>query len=101
DRNVTGVQTCALPICAKRGLQILRELKSNPHRVSMLIPISQREFIVSVSTDTQKLVQFNTNSYTVADRTNNGSFILDAETDGAPISYQLHEIDEPNEISLF
>lgn len=86
---------------AKRGLQILRELKSNPHRVSMLIPISQREFIVSVSTDTQKLVQFNTNSYTVADRTNNGSFILDAETDGAPISYQLHEIDEPNEISLF
>lgn len=78
---------------AKRGLQILRELKNNPHRVSLLIPISQSDIIIELLTDTQKVIQFNTADYTDADRTNNGSFILDENLDGKPIAYRKLEKD--------
>lgn len=86
---------------AKRGLLILRELKNNPHRVEFLIPISQSNMTIEVQTDTQKLVQFNTADYTVSNRTSNGSFILDESIDGMPTSYQVLEIQNPSEISLF
>ena len=78
---------------AKRGLQILRELKTKPHRIQFMIGISQNKSLVNLLTDTKKLVQINPDDYTVSDRHNNGSFVLDTSRDGKPVSYYLSDND--------
>lgn len=78
---------------AKRGLQILRELKTKPHRIQFMIGISQNKSLVNLLTDTKKLVQINPDDYTVSNRHNNGSFVLDTSRDGKPFSYYLSDND--------
>lgn len=73
---------------AKRGLLVLRELKNNPHRVSLLIEVVDNDETITVLTNKDKEFYLKPNSYNVSDRYSNGSFILDEETDGTPISYR-------------
>lgn len=73
---------------AKRGLLVLRELKNNPHRVSLLIEVVDNDETITILTNKDKEFRLKPNSYNVSDRYSNGSFILDEETDGTPISYR-------------
>ncbi|MEG0293937.1 DNA topoisomerase IV subunit A [Enterococcus sp.] len=68
---------------AKRGQMILRELKSNPHRIVFMGVGEKRSYIVHNQKGEEKV--FKTEDFPVADRTSNGSFILD-EKQGGEIS---------------
>ncbi|MEG0552889.1 MAG: DNA gyrase subunit A, partial [Carnobacterium sp.] len=69
---------------AKRGLLVLRELKSNPHRVAFLLDGS-KGLEYTIVTEKEKVVQLTSSSYQISDRYSNGSFILDEGTDGSPV----------------
>lgn len=69
---------------AKRGLLVLRELKSNPHRVAFLLDGS-KGLEYRIVTEKEKEVQLTSSSYQISDRYSNGSFILDEGTDGSPV----------------
>ena len=69
---------------AKRGLLVLRELKSNPHRVAFLLDGS-KGLEYTIVTEKEKEVQLTSSSYQISDRYSNGSFILDEGTDGSPV----------------
>ena len=69
---------------AKRGLLVLRELKSNPHRVAFLLDGSKGQEY-TVVTEKDKEIQLTSSAYQISDRYSNGSFILDEGTDGSPV----------------
>ncbi|SEK38310.1 DNA topoisomerase IV subunit A [Carnobacterium iners] len=72
---------------AKRGLLVLRELKSNPHRVAFLLDGSKgKEY--TIRTEREKEIYLASSSYQVSDRYSNGSFILDQGIDGSPVDIQ-------------
>ena len=73
---------------AKRGVMILRELKTKPHRVSALTSYLQNHELI-LTTSSQRQVKIETNAYPLGDRYSNGSFVLDPTTDGEPISLKL------------
>lgn len=77
---------------AKRGLLVLRELKANPHRVSLLIDVENQEEAFSLYTTEGKSVAFQPKDYAVSDRYSNGSFILDENTDGQPIDFRREDL---------
>lgn len=77
---------------AKRGLLVLRELKSNPHRVALMFGVEDNQENLSIITDENKEFSFQPKEYSVSDRYSNGSFILDEETDGHPITYSRNNI---------
>lgn len=77
---------------AKRGLLVLRELKSNPHRVALLIEVESSDDEISILTNQNKTFVFKANDYSVSDRYSNGSFILEEETDGQPITFKRNDI---------
>ncbi|ANU11096.1 DNA topoisomerase IV subunit A [Planococcus antarcticus DSM 14505] len=66
---------------AKRGVVMLRELKSNPHRVVAVIGATGKEEIIL---ETAKGIRISlvANSLKNVDRYSNGSFIADEATDG-------------------
>lgn len=73
---------------ARRGVQILRELKRNPHRVVegfVLLPNQE----VHLITDHNEIVAVDPDKHPLSDRYSNGSFILDTETQGRIISSQV------------
>ena len=68
---------------ARRGVQILRELKRNPHRIvagEVVVAENQLEVI----TATGQVLPVDPAAFPVGDRYSNGSFILDPQTDGIP-----------------
>lgn len=77
---------------AKRGLLVLRELKANPHRIALAIPVVEQTENLSIITDTGVSVTFQAKDYTPSERYNNGSFILDEETDGQPVTYRQDDL---------
>lgn len=76
---------------AKRGLLVLRELKSNPHRMRLLIKVEDENESITIRTDENKEFTFKPKDYNISDRYSNGSFILE-EVDGRPIDYQRDDI---------
>lgn len=66
---------------ARRGVQILRELKRNPHRVASAVIISENDEI-HIMTDHNEIITINPEDYPLSDRYSNGSFILDVESQG-------------------
>lgn len=66
---------------AKRGVVMLRELKSNPHRVVAVIGATGKEEIL-LETDKGIRIPLIANSLKNVDRYSNGSFIVDEATDG-------------------
>lgn len=77
---------------AKRGLLVFRKLKKNPHEVSLLIEVENKEETITIVTDKGKEFTFEPKDYSVSERESNGSFILDEETDGVPITYRRDDI---------
>lgn len=68
---------------AKRGVLVLRELKTKPHRITALTSYGQNhELLLTTSSD--RHVSIKTNEYPLGDRYSNGSFVLDPTTDGEP-----------------
>lgn len=67
---------------AKRGVVILKELKSNPHRIYTILVVNFRNTFTIV---TEKGIQetISVTSLTRADRYSNGSLRIDTEGDGA------------------
>lgn len=65
---------------ARRGVQILRELKTKPHRIifAELVQTNQ-ELVLLLSDGKQEIVK--PEDHQVNDRYSNGSFVVDAETD--------------------
>ena len=77
---------------AKRGLLVLRELKSNPHRVALLIKVEAPDDELTILTTNNKTFSVNVKDYSVSDRYSNGSFILEEETDGQPMAFKRDDI---------
>ncbi|CAJ1175895.1 DNA topoisomerase IV subunit A [Companilactobacillus nantensis] len=71
---------------ARRGVLTLRELKRQPHRITLVTNISN-EMEVSIITDTNKKIEIDRASHQSTDRYSNGSFIMDPATDGNPVRF--------------
>ncbi len=65
---------------ALRGLQLLRDLKSKPHRVAALIDVTQAKELVLSGKEQEKTIQIGSLSF--LDRLSNGSFAYDEEKFG-------------------
>lgn len=68
---------------ARRGVQILRELKRNPHRIvaGMVVAAGKQ---LEVVTTTGQVLPVDPEAFPVGDRYSNGSFIFDPQIDGIP-----------------
>lgn len=79
---------------ARRGVQVLRELKSNPHRVAdyVLIPAGQTGVALEVMTDRLKSHSILSDDHPVSARYSNGSFVVDTDTEGIPVTIQVHPV---------
>lgn len=73
---------------AKRGVLVLRELKTKPHRIAALVPYAQ-DHVLHITTTSDRHVKIQTNEYPLSDRYSNGSFVIDTTTDGIPTSIEL------------
>lgn len=73
---------------AKRGVLVLRELKTKPHRIAALVPYAQ-DHVLHITTTSDRHVKIQTNEYHLGDRYSNGSFVIDTTTDGIPTSIEL------------
>ena len=67
---------------AKRGLVMVRELKSNPHRIVGMKLVSEDEPQFVLETESGKEETVSAQSYKPADRYNNGSFVVDTGETG-------------------
>ncbi|WP_353947793.1 DNA topoisomerase IV subunit A [Sporolactobacillus sp. Y61] len=66
---------------ARRGLVMLRELKTKPHRIAGIEQVTDQD-IIWLSTDKGKVVSVKSSDIRESDRYNNGSFIFDQDEDG-------------------
>ena len=73
---------------AKRGVLVLRELKTKPHRISAIAWYAQNHEL-KLTTSSDRHINIETNEFPLGDRYSNGSFILDTKTDGRPVSLLL------------
>ncbi|MER2109552.1 MAG: DNA topoisomerase IV subunit A [Desemzia incerta] len=81
---------------AQRGLIVFRELKKNPHRVSLVAKVTHEENeSYSIITTKDKVIDVIPKNYASSDRYSNGSFILDQTADGEPKA-----IKEPNIVHI-
>ncbi len=64
----------------KRGQMVLRELKNNPHRIIFMDNGQDGEFLLQNEKGEQ--VTINAQSFPIADRTSNGSFVMDEKVGG-------------------
>ncbi|WP_017727844.1 DNA topoisomerase IV subunit A [Halalkalibacterium ligniniphilum] len=67
---------------AKRGLVMLRELKSNPHRVIACKHVLSGDETYHVRTEKGKVEAIIPATYRNSDRYSNGSFVIDSTADG-------------------
>jgi topoisomerase IV subunit A len=67
---------------AKRGLVMVRELKSNPHRIvgMKLITDEEKQFVLETASGKQETIS--SENFKSADRYNNGSFVVDTGETG-------------------
>ncbi|NHC41300.1 DNA topoisomerase IV subunit A [Bacillus sp. MM2020_1] len=66
---------------AKRGVVILRELKSNPHRITGFVIVNEQD-VIYIQTEKGHIETLNTGDIHFSDRYSNGSFILDEDDKG-------------------
>ena len=76
---------------ARRGVQILRELKTTPHRVFYGTVVKEGKAL-EVETTTGELFSIDPSTFAYNDRYSNGSYIFDAKTDGAPLKVNTKEL---------
>lgn len=68
---------------ARRGVQILRELKRNPHRIFFAKPVIETDKLIIETTAGEK-IEFSVSDHPSCDRYSNGSFVLDTDSQGNP-----------------
>ncbi|MBO0477305.1 DNA topoisomerase IV subunit A [Vagococcus sp. DIV0080] len=78
---------------AKRGLMVLRELKTNPHRVFDVV-LNSNELMTQVVTHQNNVYQLNINELPINDRQSNGSFVIDEKLDGGISEINIIKIEE-------
>ncbi|WP_422123233.1 DNA topoisomerase IV subunit A [Planococcus sp. X10-3] len=78
---------------AKRGVVMLRELKSNPHRIISIHGVTGNEEIILETTKNIRMTLPAANLKPV-DRYSNGSFVLDESTDGKVQEVYLKQVKE-------
>jgi topoisomerase-4 subunit A len=85
---------------AKRGVQILRELKQKPHRIADFAAYGQNH-VLKLTTSSQRHLTIKTNEFPLGDRYSNGSFVLDPKVDGQPESLTMGRpiSDENNDVA--
>jgi topoisomerase-4 subunit A len=69
------------------GVLVLRVLKSNPHQIVLVAPVASKTDW-DVLTDAGRHIDIKPMDHPLSDRYSNGSFILDVDTDGLPVSFQ-------------
>ncbi|MBY6035759.1 DNA topoisomerase IV subunit A [Fictibacillus nanhaiensis] len=67
---------------AKRGLVMVRELKSNPHRIVGMKLVTENETQFVLETESGKKETISSINFKPADRYNNGSFVIDTGETG-------------------
>ncbi|MCW0952848.1 DNA topoisomerase IV subunit A [Weissella ceti] len=74
---------------ARKGVAIMRELKKEPHRVVASAVLDQKAPTpLDVLTDKDKMFTINPLDHPLNQRYSNGSFVIDAAVDGAPIAME-------------
>ncbi len=73
---------------AKRGVLVLRELKTKPHRIAALAAYGQNH-VLHLTTSSDRHIDIRTNEHPLGDRYSNGSFVIDPKVDGVPVSLEL------------
>ena len=68
---------------ARRGVQILRELKRNPHRIFFAKPVIETDKLIIETTAGEK-IELSVSDHPSCDRYSNGSFVLDTDSQGNP-----------------
>ncbi|QIZ08794.1 DNA topoisomerase IV subunit A [Priestia megaterium] len=82
---------------AKRGVVILRELKSNPHRITGFV-IANEQDIIYLQTEKGHIETLHTVDIHFSDRYSNGSFILDEDDNGKVTTvWKVAATEKPNE----
>lgn len=66
---------------ANRGVVMLRELKTNPHKAIALMPV-QEDTIIYFKTEKGSIESINSNSMPESDRYKNGSYVIDIDEKG-------------------
>ncbi|MCI1290521.1 MAG: DNA topoisomerase IV subunit A [Lactobacillus sp.] len=69
---------------AKRGVQIMRELKTKPHRLVDSVCYGQNHELI-LTTGSQRHITIKTSAFPIDSRYSNGSFVMDPMTEGRPI----------------
>ncbi|MUV39850.1 DNA gyrase subunit [Lentibacillus sp. JNUCC-1] len=69
---------------AKRGVLMLRELKSKPHRIRGFHTVNEADLLTLLTSEGKQIDVFPL-ELTESDRSSNGSFVIDTETDGEVI----------------
>ncbi|KRN29466.1 parC protein [Lactobacillus selangorensis] len=91
--NVTEIPVMSR---ARRGVQILRELKRNPHRIAAMTLVTPATTLM-VETDQQQFFAIDPTQYPSGDRYSNGSFVLDPDEIGAPSGVHLKRLPDPED----
>ena len=73
---------------AKRGVLVLRELKTKPHRIVAVTSYGQDHTLI-VTTTSKRHIKVLTSDYPLGDRYSNGSFVIDTTSDGEPVNIRL------------
>ncbi len=73
---------------AKRGVLVLRELKTKPHRIVAVTSYGQDHTLI-VTTKSKRHIKILTSAYPLGDRYSNGSFVIDTTSDGEPVNIKL------------
>ncbi|WP_294756172.1 DNA topoisomerase IV subunit A [uncultured Lactobacillus sp.] len=73
---------------AKRGVLVLRELKTKPHRIVAVTSYGQDHTLI-VTTTSKRHIKILTSAYPLGDRYSNGSFVIDTTSDGEPVNIRL------------
>ena len=73
---------------AKRGVLVLRELKTKPHRIVAVTSYGQNHTLI-VTTTSKRHIKVLTSDYPLGDRYSNGSFVIDTTSDGEPVNIRL------------
>ncbi|WP_253359284.1 DNA topoisomerase IV subunit A [Ligilactobacillus ubinensis] len=80
---------------ARRGVQIMRELKRNPHRIILAQIINDNQTF-RLLTNKQETIDISPKDHPFGDRYSNGSFLLDVETQGIPVTWNNLEMETTN-----
>ncbi|HBO46511.1 DNA topoisomerase IV subunit A [Pediococcus parvulus] len=76
---------------ARRGVLVLRELKNNPHRVVDFIKLNESA-VLEILTTRGTIHDIIAAEHPLSARYSNGSFVIDTESEGEPVSMNLKQM---------